>query len=158
MNIAIIYGGRSGEHEISLISAAAIARAVGKNHSVTLIGITKKGEWYLQDSEEYERICKEQDSPLTITEKPENAISVIPAGKKNAFRTADKTLSIDVVFPALHGTYGEDGTIQGLLDMADIAYVGCSTMSSSLTMDKEKTKLVAEASGIKVVPYICMKR
>ena len=81
MNIAIIYGGRSGEHEISLISAAAIARAVGKNHSVTLIGITKKGEWYLQDSEEYERICKEQDSPLTITEKTENAISVIPAEK-----------------------------------------------------------------------------
>ncbi len=158
MNIAIIYGGRSGEHEISLISAASIARAVGKNHSVTLIGITKKGEWYLQDSEEYERICKELDSPLTITEKPENAISVIPAGKKNAFRTADKTLSIDVVFPALHGTYGEDGTIQGLLDMADIAYVGCSTMSSSLTMDKEKTKIVAEAYGIKVVPYICMKR
>lgn len=158
MNIALLYGGRSGEHEISLISAAAIARAVGENHSVTLIGITHEGKWYLQETAEYERICKNTKEPLSITENEANAICVIPGGGKNALCTAQKALDIDVVFPALHGTYGEDGTIQGLLDMADIPYVGCATLSSALTMDKEKTKIVAEAAGVKIVPYICMKR
>lgn len=158
MNIAIVYGGRSGEHEISLISAAAIARAVGENHSVTLIGITHEGKWYLQENAEYERICKNAESPLSITENEANAVCIIPGGGKNALRTAEKTLDIDVAFSALHGTYGEDGTIQGLFEMADIPYVGCSTMSSALTMDKEKTKIIAEAAGIKTVPYICMKR
>ena len=66
--------------------------------------------------------------------------------------------NVDIVFPVMHGKNGEDGTIQGLLDMADIPYVGCTTMASSLTMDKEKTKQVLEAAGIPVVPYICMKR
>lgn len=90
MNIAIVYGGRSGEHEISLISAAAIARAVGENHSVTLIGITHEGKWYLQETAEYERICKNAETPLSITENEANAVCIIPGGGKNALRTAEK--------------------------------------------------------------------
>lgn len=158
MNIALIYGGRSGEHEISLISAASIARGIDKKNTVTLIGITKDGTWFLQNESEYNRICKDKDASLKIEESDENKIYVVPGGKNKAFRTKSGSLNIDVVFPALHGTYGEDGTIQGLLDMADIPYIGCSTMASALTMDKEKTKQILKSSEIPVVPYICIKR
>lgn len=158
MNIALIYGGRSGEHEISLISAASIAREIDKKNTVTLIGITKDGTWFLQNESEYNRICKDKDASLKIEESDENKIYVVPGGKNKAFRTKNGSLNIDVVFPALHGTYGEDGTIQGLLDMADIPYIGCSTMASALTMDKEKTKQILKSSEIPVVPYICIKR
>lgn len=158
MNIALIYGGRSGEHEISLISAASIARGINKKNTVTLIGITKDGTWFLQNESEYNRICKDKDASLKIEESDENKIYVVPGGKNKAFRTKNGSLNIDVVFPALHGTYGEDGTIQGLLDMADIPYIGCSTMASALTMDKEKTKQILKSSEIPVVPYICIKR
>lgn len=158
MNIALIYGGRSGEHEISLISAASIARGIDKKNTVTLIGITKDGTWFLQNESEYNRICKDKAASLKIEESDENKIYVVPGGKNKAFRTKSGSLNIDVVFPALHGTYGEDGTIQGLLDMADIPYIGCSTMASALTMDKEKTKQILKSSEIPVVPYICIKR
>ena len=158
MNIAVIYGGRSGEHEVSLISAAAIANGISKNHKVTLIGITKNGKWYLQPDSEYERICKDTKAVLTITEDEAKAVSIIPAGGKQAFVVNGKPLDIDIVFPALHGTYGEDGTIQGLFEMADIAYVGCTHLSSAITMDKEKTKMIWQSVGLPVVPYVCIKR
>ena len=158
MNIAVIYGGRSGEHEVSLISAAAIAGGIKKEHKVILIGITKEGRWYLQDNSEYERICKDTKAVLTIKEDESKAVTIVPAGKKHAFLAGGKPLDIDIVFPALHGTYGEDGTIQGLFEMADIPYVGCTTLASSLTMDKEKTKMIWQSVGLPVVPYICVKR
>ena len=81
-------------------------------------------------------------------------VNIIPVGHNECFCVNGEAILTDVVFPALHGTYGEDGKIQGLLEMAEIAFVGCSTMASSLTMDKEKTKQVLEACGISVVPYI----
>ena len=158
MNIALIYGGRSGEHEISLVSAASIARGIDKKNKVTLIGITKDGRWFLQSEKEYERICKDTKTSFKIEESEENKISIIPGAKKDAFCTKNGSLNIDVVFPALHGTYGEDGTIQGLLDMADIPYIGCSTIASALTMDKEKTKQILKSAEIPIVPYICIKR
>lgn len=158
MNIALIYGGRSGEHEISLISAAAIARGIDKKNKVTLIAITKDGRWFLQSDAEYQRVLNEQKTAFKIEENEENKVFVVPGAKNNSFCTKNGPLNIDAVFPALHGTYGEDGTIQGLLEMADIPYVGCATMASALTMDKEKTKQILESSGIPVVPYICIKR
>ena len=158
MNIAVIYGGRSGEHEISLISAAAITRGIKKENKVILIGISKAGKWYLQPEAEYERICNDEKAAFTIKEDEAMAVSVIPGGKKNAFTAGGKPLDIDVVFPALHGTYGEDGTIQGLFEMADIPYVGCSHLASAITMDKEKTKMIWQSVGLPVVPYVCIKR
>ena len=158
MNIAVIYGGRSGEHEISLISAAAITRAIKKENKVILIGITKDGRWFLQPDSEYERICKDESAALTITKDESKLVSVIPGAKKNAFTAGGSALQIDVVFPALHGTYGEDGTIQGLFEMADIPYVGCTHLSSAITMDKEKTKMIWQSVGLPVVPYVCIKR
>lgn len=158
MNIAVIYGGRSGEHEISLISASAIVRGMSKENKVVLIGITKAGKWYVQDDSEYQRICADEKATLTIKEDEAKAVSLIPGAKKDAFVAGGKSLNIDVVFPALHGTYGEDGTIQGLFEMADVPYVGCTHISSAITMDKEKTKMIWQASGLPVVPYVCMKR
>ena len=158
MNIAVIYGGRSGEHEVSLISAAAIANGISKENKVILIGITKSGKWYLQDDSEYERICKDTKAVLTIKEDEAKAVTIVPAGGKHAFVAGGKPLDIDVVFPALHGTYGEDGTIQGLFEMADIPYVGCTQLSSAITMDKEKTKMIWQSVGLPVVPYVCIKR
>lgn len=158
MNITLIYGGKSGEHEISLISAAAIARGLSKNHQLNLIGIAKDGKWYFQDKSELDRILTDEKAAFKITEDSEKAVFVIPGAGKKSFRTKDTLIETDVVFPALHGTNGEDGTIQGLLEMAEIPFVGCTTMASSLTMDKEKTKQVLQTAGIPVVPYICMKR
>ena len=158
MNIALIYGGRSGEHEISLISASSIARGFSAEDKVTLIGITKEGKWFLQPESEYKRIREDDKATFTITAEPSKSVSIIPGGKKDAFVAEGKSLNIDVVFPALHGTYGEDGTIQGLFEMADIAYVGCTHLSSAITMDKEKTKMIWQSVGLPVVPYVCMKR
>ena len=158
MNITLIYGGRSGEHEISLISASAILRGIDKKHTVNLIGITKNGKWYLQSQDEVKRVCNDSTATLQITEDASSMVNIIPGGHTECFCVNGEPIITDVVFPALHGTYGEDGKIQGLLEMAEIAFVGCSTMASSLTMDKEKTKQVLEACGISVVPYICMKR
>ena len=158
MNICVIYGGKSGEHEISLISASSIVRGIEKENKVILIGITKSGKWYLQEADEYKRICKDEKAVLSIKEDEKNAVSIIPGAGVKSFSVAGKALEIDVVFPVLHGTYGEDGTIQGLLDMADIPYVGCTTLASAITMDKEKTKMLWQSVGLPVVPYVCLKR
>ncbi len=158
MKVTVIYGGRSGEHEISLISAAAIVRGIALENEVTLIGITKEGRWYLQPESELERIKSDKTAAFKIFEDEKNEVFVRPAAGKKAFSTKDAQIETDVVFPALHGTYGEDGTIQGLLEMAEIPYVGCTTLASSLTMDKEKTKVVVKDAGVPVVPYICIKR
>lgn len=158
MNILVIYGGRSGEHEISLISAAAIVRGIKKENKVILIGITKAGKFYLQDNSEYERILKDSSAALSITEDQAKLVSIIPAAKNKSFVVNGKALDVDVVFPALHGTYGEDGTIQGLFEMCDIPYVGCTHISSAITMDKEITKMLWQSVGLPVVPYVCMKR
>ena len=129
MNIAVIYGGRSGEHEISLISAAAITRGIKKENKVILIGITKNGKWYLQDDSEYKRIIDDSKAAFEIKEDPAKLISVIPGNGTESFTLAGKALKIDIAFPALHGTYGEDGTIQGLFEMCDIPYVGCTHLA-----------------------------
>lgn len=158
MNIAVIYGGRSGEHEISLMSASTIVRGISKENNVILIGIAKNGKWFLQDKNEYSRILEDKSATLTIKEDDKNLVSIIPGAKKDFCVVNGKPLNIDIVFPALHGTYGEDGTIQGLFEMADIPYVGCTHISSAITMDKEKTKMIWQSLGLPVVPYVCMKR
>lgn len=158
MNIAVVYGGRSGEHEISLVSAAAVVRNMPAAHKVLLIGITKDGLWYAQSDSEIERVKKDVKAALAIEVNEAMKVAVTPGMGTECFTIGGKTVHIDVVFPVLHGTYGEDGTIQGLCEMARIPFVGCETMASSLTMDKEKTKAVWKAAGLSVVPYVTMRR
>lgn len=159
MNVTIIYGGKSGEHEISLVSAAAVARNIDSAHKVTLIAIDKEGHWFLQPQSELERIKADSKAAFKIIEDESQEVSVIPAGgTKRTFRVGTEILSSDVIFPVLHGPFGEDGTIQGLFEMVDVPYVGCTTLGSAETMDKEKTKVVLEHAGIPVVPGICVRR
>src|SRR5574344_212878 len=159
MNIVLIYGGRSGEHEISLISCAAVARNVAPAHSVKLIGVTKEGKWYLQDDSVLVNLRADKNAKLTITADEKNAVSVIPGGGANgAFGANGKVINADCVFPVMHGTYSEDGTIQGLLDMASLCYVGCNVLSSAITMDKVTTKIMWEQAGLPVVPYMLLTR
>ncbi len=159
MKVALIYGGKSGEHEISLVSAAAVARNIDTANEIFLIAITKNGRWYLQESAELERIRKDEKACFAIKEDDSKVVCVIPGGgRERTFNIGGKTFGVDVVFPVLHGTYGEDGTIQGLFEMVDVPYVGCSTLASSITMDKEKTKAALAQAGIPVVPGICIRR
>ena len=159
MNVVLLYGGRSGEHDISIISCSAVARMVGANHSVKLISIDRDGKWYLQDDSVLENLKKNPDAKLEINANPQNIVSVVPGGKsEGAFTAGGKAIPADVVFPVLHGTNGEDGTVQGLLEMAMVPYVGCGVFSSAATMDKIQTKILWEHAGLPVVPYICLTR
>ena len=159
MTVTVIYGGKSGEHEISLVSAAAVARNIDSKNTVQLIAVTKTGRWFLQPQSELERIKKNEKSSFSIIEDESQEVSVIPGGgSKKTFRVGNEILSSDVIFPVMHGPFGEDGTIQGLFEMVDVPYVGCTTLGSAETMDKEKTKVVLEHAGIPVVPGLCIRR
>ena len=158
MTVALIYGGKSGEHEVSLMSASAIARNIGRKYDVVLIAITKDGRWFLQSEDELKRIRNDDAAVFKIFEDEKNAVQILPGEESASFKTTTKNLHIDVAFPILHGTYGEDGTVQGLLEMASLAYVGCSVEASAITMDKEKTKILLDSAGIPVVPSVCVRR
>lgn len=159
MNIAVIYGGKSGEHEVSLRSATSIARNIPlEANRVVLIGITKKGAWFLQDDSMLAEIRSNPDAVLPIREDEARRVSVIPGGgTAGAFSAGGKPIPVDVAFPVLHGTFGEDGTIQGLFEMADVPYVGGGVMASGIAMDKEKTKIVWQSAGLPVVPFVAIK-
>lgn len=159
MKIALVYGGKSGEHEISLVSAAAIARNIDSKNEIVPIAITKDGRWLLQPESELLRVKNDEKAHFEIKEDSSKEVLVVPAGgTKRTFKVGSEEIGVDVVFPALHGTYGEDGTIQGLLEMVNVPYVGCSTLASAITMDKEKTKVALAQAGIPVVPGFCMRR
>ena len=144
IRVAIICGGRSSEHEISCISAGGVLSAIDRSqYEPVLIGISKSGKWFLLD----------ESAPLSIKD---GALPSIPEFGKavaldaNGFTCEGKNLDIEVVFPLLHGPYGEDGTIQGLLEMADIAYVGSGVLASAVAMDKSFAKPIFASHGIKV--------
>ncbi|HOX93029.1 MAG TPA: D-alanine--D-alanine ligase, partial [Spirochaetales bacterium] len=153
MKVAILYGGKSGEHEVSLSSAAFIARNLDKAHRITLIGVSKDGQWVLQSQSTLEA-CLESDGPLTLrTDGPQ--VVIAPGKGIRVFGSHGVSdLNVDIVFPVLHGTFGEDGTVQGLLECANIAYVGADVLGSAVGMDKEAAKILWQASGLPVVPYL----
>lgn len=143
-NLAVIFGGRSSEHEISCISVQTIAKAVDlEKYDMTLIGITKDGRWLKADSIDSIADGSWYDSKISAVISPDTSREII-------FRESDRIVvkKVDVIFPVLHGMYGEDGTIQGLFEMADIPYVGCGVLSSAASMDKFYTKIIAEHIGI----------
>lgn len=159
MNIAVIYGGKSGEHEVSLVSASSIARNIpaGQNR-VILVGIDKEGSWYLQENAMLDELRANPKFVLSIRRDDAKRISVVPGGGSGAFLCEGRAIPVDVAFPVLHGTFGEDGTIQGLFEMADIPYVGGGVMASGIAMDKEKTKILWRAEGLPVLPFVAAKR
>jgi D-alanine-D-alanine ligase len=154
MNVCILYGGRSGEHEVSLRSAASVAANLdAARHRLTAIGIGRDGKWHLQ-----ERIVRRevpgQGETLEILPGA-RAIGVVPGGGIHA---GGARLAIDCVFPVLHGTYGEDGTVQGLLDIAGLPYVGAGVLGSSVSLDKERSKRLWRDAGIPVVEFVVVPR
>lgn len=156
-NIAVLFGGKSGEHEVSLVSASSVARNIDSaKFNVLPIGITKSGMWFLQDEDELNRIRSDENASFKIQEK--NPVTIVPAAGRNSLLLNGSSLEVDVVFPVVHGTNCEDGVLQGLLEACLLPYVGCGVMASALTMDKEKTKQVWHEAGLPVVPYFCMKR
>ncbi len=166
INAGIIFGGKSEEHEVSLMSATSVIRAMNKDkYNIIPIGITKKGRWMLYDGpiEKIENGEWEEISNDLLKEDPENNLfTVISIGKDEAsnLNGLPPTLvnKVDVVFPVLHGPYGEDGTIQGLFEMADIPYVGTNVLASALCMDKVYSKKVLEMEGLAIVPYLVIMK
>ena len=153
LRVGVLFGGRSGEHEVSLVSAASVIRGLDPDkYEAVPIGITKDGHWLVG----------------------QGAVKMLPEvlkGGRRVMLTADPTEAalvpldrgagaqrLDVIFPVLHGTFGEDGTIQGMLDLAGLPYVGAGVLGSAIGMDKDVAKRLCQAAGIPVVPWVTVHR
>ena len=151
LNIALIFGGKSGEHEVSLVSTASIYKHIDKDkYNVFTIGITKEGTWmYYEGSEN----IKNGNWVNLANKKVE--VNLVPSGNKEVGIIFEdgRVEKIDVLFPVLHGPYGEDGTIQGLFEISQIPYVGCGVLASSVGMDKLICKKVFSEIGLPQVNY-----
>jgi D-alanine-D-alanine ligase len=156
-SIAVIFGGRSAEHDVSIITAhipIIESLKAGGQYDVVPVYITKEGKWYsdksmndlayFKDPAYESRLAKQKPLQLSF----ENGLDIIFPG------LLKKSVHIDVVFPSMHGTYGEDGSLMGLLRMAGVPFVGCDIFASAVAMDKVLTKQVVAAEGIPVVPYV----
>jgi D-alanine-D-alanine ligase len=154
VRIIILFGGRSAEHEVSLLSARNIFVALDRDRfEPVLIGIDKQGRWR---PEAEQTLLGATGDPRTLSLKAVGRALEVPVypDSGGAMATARALLRHDdVVFPVLHGTYGEDGTVQGLLELADIAYVGPGTLGSAIGMDKDVAKRLLAQAGILVVPW-----
>lgn len=156
LRVGVLFGGRSGEHEVSLNSARNVMDALTKaGHTVVPIGITPQGHWLTT-----------QDPLAVLTGAGQAVLNGTDNGTTNGVSSADDSWallphaqadtplpSIDVIFPVLHGTYGEDGTVQGLLEMANLPYVGCGVLASAVAMDKAVAKQLFEQAGLRQATY-----
>jgi D-alanine-D-alanine ligase len=152
--ILIIFGGRSAEHEVSIRSAKNVAAALDQNkYSLNLVGISKEGSWYhFQGPEVFENLTSLSDKNLPKTGSP--CLLSLKKGKTELLLTEKHaTLPIDLAFPVLHGTFGEDGCIQGLFKMMNLPFVGCGVLGSSMGMDKEVMKRLLKNAGIPSAKY-----
>jgi D-alanine-D-alanine ligase len=157
LRLAILYGGRSAEHAISVVSARSVMEALDRDRfEVVPIGITRQGAWLLPER-----------SPLELTAPAGGLPQVEPVGAEVALHPEQRASAltvpgggtaaigqVDVVFPILHGPYGEDGTVQGLFELADLPYVGSGVLASALAMDKAMAKVVLAQAGIPQAPYL----
>ncbi len=149
--VAVLFGGQSSEHEVSCISATTIISNINKeSYDVLLIGITKEGHWVKVNS--VEDITSGKWVLSTV-----DAILSPDATKKGFYITkngATNLHKVDVIFPALHGMYGEDGTVQGLIELSQIPYVGCGVIASAVSMDKFYTKIIVDTLNIRQAKYV----
>jgi D-alanine-D-alanine ligase len=152
--VIILFGGRSAEHEVSLLSARNVFVALDRNRfEPVLIGIDKQGRWR---PEAEQTLLAATGDPRSQALKAVGSPLEVPVYPESSDLTTTPRMVLrrdDVVFPVLHGTYGEDGTVQGLLELADIAYVGPGTLGSAVGMDKDVTKRLLAQAGIPVVPW-----
>ncbi len=183
LRVGILFGGRSGEHEISLLSAASVFNAIDKSkYEVVPIGITKEGRWVTAadaerllkgktSSESHLRAGDPEATPGAAVLAKGEAVVVPPEPHHRgssamvpfetdalARRASDRAINVDVIFPVLHGTFGEDGTIQGLLELADLPYVGAGVLGSAAGMDKDIMKSLFHAAGLPIVKHVTILR
>ena len=155
--IGLLYGGRSGEHDVSLISAASVVSALNSNkYEIIAIGIDRDGKWYVQDKPE---IIGHKDFGKVLSLKKQGMWLVNHFEQENKLilynmENSGEKVAIDIVFPVLHGTFCEDGTLQGLLELAMVPYVGADVTGSAVGMDKDVAKRLLHEAGIPVVPSL----
>ena len=163
LRVGIIFGGKSGEHEVSLASAQSVARAMDRDkYDVVMIGVTKEGRW-LAGGNALKQLA--QASPTPLLGKLDETTNGATTNGKNlmsapaaALDPSSPLAAIDVAFPLIHGTFGEDGTIQGLLELADVPYVGAGVAASAVGMDKALMKAVFRANGLPIVDWMMVLR
>lgn len=158
LRVAVLFGGKSAEHEVSLQSARNVANALDKNkYEAVLIGINKAGQWLAPGvSERY--LALASNKPTKAPEKSREVVMLAPSGE--GILTRDSGMiegKIDVVFPVLHGPFGEDGTVQGLLKLADVPFVGASVLGSAVGMDKDVMKRLLRDAGIPIAKFVVVK-
>ena len=192
LRVGILFGGRSGEHEVSLLSAASVLNAIDKaRFDVVPIGITKEGRWLTASdaerlllgkgsgesgsqthtSQAHLRAGDPEATPGAAVLARGEAVMVPPEPQRQpgsltpfqsesgpARRVSDRAINVDIIFPVLHGTFGEDGTIQGLLELADIPYVGAGVLGSAAGMDKDVMKSLFLAAGLPIVKHVTVLR
>ncbi len=157
IKIGVLYGGRSGEHDVSLCSAvAAVSALKSSKYEVTAIGIDKDGKWYVQEQPE---IVTHKDFGRVLSLKKRGKWLVNHFEEENKLHlynmeTGGEKVSVDLVLPVLHGTFGEDGILQGLLELAMVPYVGADVLGSAIGMDKGVAKRLLHEAGIPVVPSL----
>lgn len=184
LRVGILFGGRSGEHEVSLLSAASVLNAIDKNkYDVVPIGITKDGRWLTAEHAEdllqgkivlesrqlragdpettpAAAVLARGEAVIVPPEPVHRQSGLVPFQSEATLtrRASDRAINVDVIFPVLHGTFGEDGTIQGLLELADIAYVGAGVLGSAAGMDKDIMKSLFLAAEIPIVKHVTILR
>lgn len=155
IRVAVVFGGRSEEHEVSCVSAASVLGAIDRERYEALpVGIDKEGRWMLLDGPPSRD--PDADELPAIEPGSGEAVTLAPAGQRALVSAAGERIAIDVVFPVLHGPYGEDGTIQGLLEFADVPYVGAGVLASAVAMDKSVAKVLFGAAGLPLTPWIAV--
>ncbi len=165
IRVAVLYGGRSGEHEISLQSAASVVKNLDTSkYEIIPIAIDKQGRWHWNEAPKL--LAKVGKSLPIDPSAPEVILPAGPSSEESGTKVVlahqntqlpQPLQSFDVVFPVMHGPLCEDGTIQGLLELADVAYVGCGVLSSAVGMDKDVAKRLIRDAGLPIVPYIAVK-
>lgn len=161
IRVGLIFGGRSGEHEVSLASAVSVFNALDKSrYEVTLIAIDKDGRWLLPD---VKHLLAQAENPMLVKlSKTSGSYGLVPFPNSKQIMPVDAAPpvsgAVDVMLPILHGTYGEDGTIQGLLELAQIPYVASGVLGSAIGMDKDVTSRLLNQAGIATVPTVCLRK
>ncbi|HEX8872708.1 MAG TPA: D-alanine--D-alanine ligase A, partial [Candidatus Acidoferrum sp.] len=153
LRVGVLFGGRSGEHEVSLASAASVIRGLDPDkYEAVPIGITKDGHWLVGEGamKMLPDVLKSGRRVMLTADPTEAALVPLDRGA-GAQR-------LDVIFPVMHGTFGEDGTIQGMLELAGLPFVGAGVLGSAVGMDKDVAKRLCQSAGIPVVPWVSVQR
>jgi len=160
IRVAVLFGGKSAEHEVSLQSAKSIVDAIDRSkYDVVLVGIDKKGRWYLNETSRF--LLHANDPKRIKLNKSGDSLALVPGEKVEQWiqRSSHRRLGpVDVVFPVLHGPFGEDGTVQGFLKLANVPFVGASVLGSAIGMDKDVMKRLLREAGIPTAKFFVFDR